>query len=105
LVAADVGEALNLPRHHRGESIAWMHVARPISDGNRLPRLVPRERAGRNGRSGGSDVRAQTEQSVESLEKLHLPPLRLGDRKLRESGIRIDKDFVWNARVLVAPEP
>src|SRR5262249_27699465 len=74
-------------------------------DGNRLPRLVPRERANRNGRCRGSDVCAEREQSIEPPEELNVPRLRLGDGKLCESRIRIDKNFVWNARVLVAPEP
>src|SRR2546426_5285165 len=105
LVATHVGEALDLPRHDAREEIAWVHVGAPVADRDRLPRLVPRELASRNRRGRRADVRPEREQTIEPLEELHVPRLRLGDGELRERRIGVDEDLVRNARVLVAPEP
>ena len=106
LVAADVGEALDLPGHHRGEAIPRRGVRAPVGHGHRLPGFVPAERAGRNrAGGGGADVGAEGEEMIEALEELHVPRLGLGDGELGERRIGIDEHASRDTRVLVAPEP
>ena len=105
LVAADVGEAFDLPGHHAGEVAAGRDGRAPVVEGHRLPGFVPRELAGRNRGRSRADVRAERKEMIELLKKLHVPRLGLRDCQLRERGVGIDERLSRNPRVLVAPEP
>ena len=84
LVAADIREAFNLPRHHARKVIARRRRCLPVVERHRLPRLVPGEGAGRYRGRGGADVRSEREQVIEPLEELDVPRLRLRDGELGE---------------------
>jgi hypothetical protein len=104
LVAADVGEALDLPRHHGGE-VPTRCAGAPVIERDRLPRLVPDEITRWHGRPGRANVGAESEEVIEAAEELDVPRLGLRDGQLRERRVGVDEHLSWNPRVFVAPEP
>src|SRR4030095_12650697 len=77
----------------------------PVVEGDRLPGLVPGERAHRNVGGLGADVAAEGEQAIEELKELDVPRDALRDRELSKRRVRVDEHLVRDASVLVAPEP
>ena len=83
LVAADVREALDLPRHHRRETVARLAV----SDATHRARSAAT--VGRHAKSptGTGDAAVpifapNVNKPIEPLEELDVPRLGLGDREL-----------------------
>ena len=105
LVAADVGEALDLPRHDAGEPIARRDVRPPVLQRHRLPRLVPREPTDWHGGRRRPDIGAEREEMGETLEEGDIPGFGLGDGELGERGVGVDESGPRDSRVFVAPEP
>src|SRR3954447_804833 len=67
LVAADVLETLDLPRHDGREARArWFPCRTPFVEAHRLPGVFPVERRRRHRAGRGADVAAKGEQSVEA---------------------------------------
>ncbi len=106
LVPVDVGEALDLPGHDGGEAITRRsRLGMPQIGDHRLPRLVPRQPAGRHVASRRADVGAEREEVSEAAEEVHVPRVALGQGQLGEDRVRVDEHPPRDARVLVAPEP
>src|SRR5205823_6548703 len=91
--------------HDRRVPVAGLDRGPPLVEGDGLPGVAPAEITHRNLRRPGADVRAEGEERVEALEELDVPGLALGDRELREAGVRIDERLARDGAVLVAPEP
>ncbi len=107
LVAVDVGEALDLPGHDRGEAVAGAAppaaATRPITTGCQV--LCHVKPPVGTSHAGVPMLAPNVNRCVEAAEEVHVPRIALGQRELREDRVGVDEHAARNARVLVAPEP